>query len=177
MWNVTLAKRCFRVRGTQDLETRQQRSSARLVSCRWSTMESSSSDGKRGPDIVLADRGSSKTYRSETPGNSRGPLSESVDLNKMFGLGQTSLGRPKLFRRRTTQPCWWVRISTVLGLRPTPKNPHPLHHLRYRVIQMLTPSCALSSFAASKARHTVTNGGGIPSPFEKQSKLDFAGET
>ena len=59
MRNATLAKRCLRVRGSQDLETRQQLLSASIVSCRWSMMWSSSSAGRRGGgiDIVVAVRG------------------------------------------------------------------------------------------------------------------------
>ena len=50
--NPTRAKRCLRVRGIHDLETRQHASSVVGSSCSWSTMRSSISGG-RVHDIVV----------------------------------------------------------------------------------------------------------------------------
>ena len=52
VWKMIKAKRCFRVRGIHDLETRQQILSVSLASRRRSTMSSSSSVGRRGSGIL-----------------------------------------------------------------------------------------------------------------------------
>jgi hypothetical protein len=49
------AKRCFRVRGIHDLETRQQALSVSSSSHRWSTMRSRISGGK-GHDMLVSGR-------------------------------------------------------------------------------------------------------------------------
>ena len=54
-WNRTSAKRCFRVRGIHELETRQQVLSVVCSSHRWSTTRSSISGG-RGHDIAVCAR-------------------------------------------------------------------------------------------------------------------------
>ena len=52
--NSTRAKRCLRVRGTQDLETVQQALSAVGSSCRWSMTVSSISGGREGSIVVCS---------------------------------------------------------------------------------------------------------------------------
>ena len=55
---LTHLKRCFRVRGTHDIETRQQVLSASRLSCKKSVMQSSISVGSWGSDIVVCGKAS-----------------------------------------------------------------------------------------------------------------------